>query len=163
MSLFLKFKHWQIFLIWMFAAIQMSFFIKTDFWFISFSLYIALTSGWIYSIGKILNKNEELNRKVKIWWIVFFISAFPFGLDLHEKHTSSHGLLDSWIMVVSGIVGLIAISKIVVFSARSLKQAQSKKEFNQKEIMFEIFSIYFFIIGVWVLQPRLNKLMQNKL
>ncbi|WP_042279801.1 hypothetical protein [Nonlabens tegetincola] len=162
MNIFLKLKHWQIFLIWIIGTIQMFIFIKSDLWFLSFGLYIGLFLGWIYSIGNVLNKNIETNNGMRIWWILYLISLIPFGLNVRDMLTQSYDRIDSWIIALAGIIGLIAITKIVIFSAKTLKRAESKTEHKTTDLILEIFLIYFFTIGVWILQPRLNKLMNKK-
>ena len=68
MKIFLKLKHWQMFLVWIFGSIQMQVFIKTDIWYISSIIYFVLIFGWIYSIGKVLNK-----KKLVILSLVIFV------------------------------------------------------------------------------------------
>ncbi len=137
-------------------------FIKSDLWFLSFGLYIGLFLGWIYSIGKVLNKNVELNNEMKIWWILYLTSLIPFGLNVRDMLTQSYDRIDSWIIALAGIIGLVAITKIVIFSAKTLKRAESKTEHKTTDLILEIFLIYLFTIGIWILQPRLNKLMNEK-
>ncbi|WP_282032686.1 hypothetical protein [Winogradskyella eximia] len=161
MNIFLKLKHWQIFLIWIIGTIQMSIFIKSDLWFLSFGLYIGLFLGWIYSIGKVLNKNVELNNRMKIWWILYLISLIPFAVNTRDMLTQSYDRIDSWIIAIAGIIGLVAITKIVIFSAKALKKAETKTEHKTTDLILEIFFIFLFTIGIWVLQPRLNKLISE--
>jgi hypothetical protein len=163
MKIFLKLKHWQLFLIWILGAIQLSIFMKSDFWFISFGIYFGLFFLWIYSIGKILNKNNPgLIKLMNIWWILYSLSLIPFALDFRNMITKSYDGIDSWIIALTGIIGFIAITKIVIYSAKTMKKAELHKDHKTKDLVLEIFLIWFFIIGIWILQPRLNKIMAKK-
>jgi hypothetical protein len=163
MNILLKLKHWQIFLIWILGAIQLAIFMKSDFWFISFAIYFGLFFLWIYSIGKILNKNNpELIKRMNIWWILYALSIIPFALDFRDMVTESYDRIDSWIIALTGIIGFISIAKIVIYSAKTMKKAELHKDYKTKDLVSEIFFIWFFIIGIWILQPRLNKIMTDK-
>jgi hypothetical protein len=70
--------------------------------------------------------------------------------------------IDTWVIVLTGLIGFVAITKIVIYSARTIKKAELNKEYKTTNLVSEIFFIYFFIIGIWVLQPRLNKIMDKK-
>ena len=163
MNIFLKLKHWQVFLIWILGVIQFAVFMKTDFWVVSFGIYFGLLFGWIYSIGKVLNENNvELTKKLNIWAILYLISAIPFGIRFHNMSSDSYEQLNILIIFASGIVGLVSIINIVLISAKSLKEREKQKELKFADYFLEFFLIIYMIIGVWILQPRLNKIMKEK-
>jgi hypothetical protein len=163
MNIFLKLKHWQIFLIWIFGAIQLSFFIKTDFWFISFGIYIVLLFGWIYSIGKVLNaKNSELIKKLNIWSIIYIISVIPFGIHYHNMSLHSYEKGNNLLSIVGGILGIVSIIKVGIISATSLKKKEKKECSTFGTYALEFFLILYLIVGVWILQPKLNKIIAEK-
>jgi len=163
MKIFLKLKHWQIFLIWILGIIQLVVFMDTGFWFVSFGIYFCLLFGWIYSIGKVLNENNvELIKKLNIWSIIYLISIIPMGFRFHRMVSLSYERLNILILIVSGIVGFVAIINIGIISAKSLKKKEKQEELNFGNYAFEFFLVLYMIIGVWVLQPRLNKIMSDK-
>ena len=163
MNIFLKLKHWQVFLIWILGSIQLSIFMKTNFWFISYAIYFGPFFLWIYSIGRILNKNyPELIRRMNIWWVLYSLSVITFAINHRYMVTKSFEIIDSWIIALTGIIGLIAITKIAIYSAKSIKRAELNKEHKTADLVSEICLIYFFVIGIWILQPRLNKIMTEK-
>ena len=159
MKIFLKLKHWQIFLIWIFGVIQLVIFMKTDFWFVAFGIYFCLLFGWIYSIGKVLNeKNAEIVKKINIWSIVYLISIIPMGIRFHNMVSQSSERLNILIFFVSGIGGLVSIINIGIISAKSLKEKEKQEKLNFGNYALEFFLVLYMIIGIWILQPRLNKL-----
>jgi hypothetical protein len=159
MKIFLKLKHWQIFLIWIFGVIQLLIFIRTDFWFMALGIYFCLLFGWIYSIGKVLNENNaEIIKKLNIWSLLYLISIIPIGIRFHNMITESYERLNILIFIASGIVGLVSIINIGIISAKSLKEKEKQEKLNFGNYVFEFFLVLYMIIGVWILQPRLNKL-----
>ncbi|UKM63470.1 hypothetical protein GSB9_00012 [Flavobacteriaceae bacterium GSB9] len=162
MNIFLKLKHWQIFLIWILGTIQMFVFVKSDFWFLSFGLYIGIILIWIYSIGNVLNENADLQKRINLWWILYILSLIPQALNFRNIMTQSYNRIETWIIGPSAIIGLIAIVKILIFTARTLKKEESNKEYKMTDLIPEMFYIFSTILGVWFLQPRLNKLMKEK-
>ena len=159
MKLFLKLKHWQIFLIWIFGVIQFLLFMNTNFWYLSFGFYIILLFGWIYSIGKFLNKNNaELTKKLNIWSIIYLISIIPMGIRFHNMVSESHESLNALIFIVSGIVSLISIINVAIISAKSFKEKETQEKLTFGNYALEFFLVLYMIIGIWILQPRLNKI-----
>ena len=123
MIIFLKIKHWQMFVVWLFGSIQMQMFMKTDFWFISFAIYVGLIFGWIYSIGKVLNEdNSELIKKLNIWSVAYLIAMIPFAINFHDMLTQSYERINTLILVAGGILGLVSMIKVVLISSKSLKE-----------------------------------------
>lgn len=165
MNIFLKLKHWQIFFIWIFGVIQLVVFMNTDFWFLGLGIYFGLLFGWIYSIGRVLNENNtEIIKKLNIWSIIYLISFIPWGIYAHNMLSVSYDRLNPLILIVSGIIGLISIVNIGIIAAKSMKEKEKEKkeELSFENYALEFFLIIYMIIGVWVLQPRLNKLMTAK-
>ncbi len=166
MEIFLKLKHWQIFLIWIFGAFQLPVFMKTDFWFISFGLYLFIILGWIYSIGKFLNrkneKTEKITSRIETWLIIYILSVIPYGIHFRNMMSESYERVNLLIMIISGIFGLVAIVKIVSYSAKSLKEYETKPGLSFNNYLLEFVLILYCIIGIWFIQPRLNKILKNK-
>ncbi|OIP48057.1 MAG: hypothetical protein COZ74_04935 [Flavobacteriaceae bacterium CG_4_8_14_3_um_filter_31_8] len=163
MNIFLKLKHWQIFLIWIFGAIQLFILINTEFWFISFGIYCILLFGWIYSIGKVLNsENSELIKKLNIWSIIYLISIIPFGIQYHNMFSYSNVRINSLFSVLGGILSFISIIKVGIISAKSLKRNEKQENLTFGNYAMEFFLILYLIVGIWVLQPKLNKLIMKK-
>ena len=148
-----------MFLVWLFGIVQMQMFIKTEFWFISFAIYFGLIFGWIYSIGKILNEdNSELIKILNIWSIAYLIAMIPFAINIHDMLTQSYERINAMILVVGGILGLISMIKVVLISSKSLKETEGERNLTFRNFALEFFLILYMIIGVWILQPKLNKL-----
>ncbi|GET25441.1 hypothetical protein [Prolixibacter sp. NT017] len=164
MKLFLKLKHWQIFLIWILGSIQALLFVNSDFWILSFVIYFGPIFGWLYAIGKVLNENDSGTvKKLNIWSVIFLISAVPYAIEYHEMLTrsSSSRTLNGLVLFLSAIPGLIAGIKICIISAKSLKEKEKQREQRFSDYLTEFILMLYMVIGVWIIQPRLNKIMKE--
>ncbi len=162
MKIFLKLKHWKMFLIWILGSIQMQIFMKSDIWIISFIIYFGLIFGWMYSIGKVLNeKNAEILKMLNIWSVIYIISMIPFVINFHNMEIGNYGEMNKLISVPAGIIAIISIVKVVLISSKSLKQKEENKELTFSNYAKEFFLILYMIVGIWVLQPKLNKIVEK--
>jgi hypothetical protein len=161
--LFLKLKHWQLFLIWIVGSIQMQVFMNTDFWVISFYLYYSIIFGWIYSIGKVLNsENESRTKNLNFWSLLHFFSIISIMLNFRNFYVHSSHTLNVFVDIIFGLLMILSIFKVANISAKSLKMEIIKREVTFKDYVLYFFLILYIIIGVWVLQPKLNKIIDKK-
>ena len=93
--------------------------------------------------------------------VLYSVSLIPFGLNFRNIITESYYRIDAWIIILAGIIGFYALSKIIIYTAKTFKEAESKKEHKASDLFLEIFLICFFILGVWTIQPRLNKIINE--
>ncbi|HBZ66490.1 MAG TPA: hypothetical protein DEO70_06605 [Bacteroidales bacterium] len=123
MKIFLKFKHWQLFLIWIFAEIIFITTSNTPIWFLTTGLFGFTMIGWIYSIGKVINNLNEKNRienyKEDLWFILYLVSMIPFGFTF--RNMNSPEPLNGFLFPIVGIVGFISMIRLVNFSAKAFK------------------------------------------
>jgi hypothetical protein len=161
MKVFLILKHWQLFLIFYITAILFAVTIDSSFWILTLLLYDFTLVGWIYSIGKIANninsKNKIENYHENFWFFLFYISFIPFGYFSHSKIPSN----DLFMLATIIFVGFSAF-KIVNFSAKAIKQNEINEELKFKDYLNEFLLIAFIPIGIWFIQPKMNKIMKNK-
>ena len=162
MKLFLKLKHWQFFLIWIAGAILTEVTRATTFWFLSSLITVCLIFGWIYSMGRVLNlKNKQVIKRLNIWSIVYLISVIPLAVNSHNLTIRSFSGINSIVIIFSGIVGFFGLVNILLIITKSFA-----KEENKKNLTFNEYAKYFFFIscvfiGVWILQPKLNKFLES--
>jgi uncharacterized membrane protein len=164
MKIFLKFKHWQLFLIWIFAEILFIATSSTSIWILTTGLFGFAIIGWIYSIGKVINNLNEKNRienyKEDLWFILYLISVIPFGF-LFRTFESSESM-NGFLSFGAGLLGFISMIKLVNFSAKVFKQHESKRDLKFADYSNEFFLIVFMIIGIWIIQPKVNKIIDRK-
>jgi hypothetical protein len=164
MKLFLQLKHWQLFLIWFLAEIIFFATQKTAIWILTFLLFEFTIIGWIYAIGKVVNNLNETNKvenyREDWWFVIYIITIMPFGY--YTRSFDSGPELSAFWIFVPGLVGFVSGIKMINFSAKALAQYEEKKDLKFSEYTNEFLLILFVIIGIWILQPKLNKMFGNK-
>lgn len=179
MNAFLKLKHWQLFLL-MFAI---PFFVQAIVMTLTISnhnpryigilfpvvmlLYIGPFWGWFYALG--INLNKKLPETVKMnlsrfklflfipgIYILFLMSllfAFFSGFSIREINP-----LIVLVIIPIHLFSIFCIFYCLYFNAKSLKAVELQKPVTFNDYSGEFFLIWFFFIGVWFIQPRINKL-----
>ena len=174
MKKILLLKHWQLFLLFYFIPAILQILLLGE---IMDSekpknlIALASEAGtlvylfWIYSMAVYLFriKQEKLNiKKFKISfffltvYFIFFIALISFVKigDLFES---------AWAIgfVILHLAGIYCYLYCAYFNAKLLNSTgQNKVRMN--EILGDIFLILFFPLGVWFIQPRLNKIVRSQ-
>ncbi len=146
---------------------------------------ISIQYAWFWSMAIGLQKklpegmrmNENLFKVVYVLPIVFILLYFLFlsflfgNIDQVEKwhwHFLEEG--ENIGFIVFGFFAFFLLSLFMVFCvfyqywfiAKTIKSAQLQKEAVFSEYVGEFFLVWFYPIGVWILQPTINKLMEGK-
>jgi len=168
MNVFLKLKHWQLsilFIVPVVIAANSSALTYAGRFLIS--VFVGgLFFGWLYSLGVALNNSIRLElrlnvRSFKISFLLIVISHCSLSVArqfLEEGWWRENYL---FIMLPVMIFMVCCVLNIFYFVAKSLKTAELKKEVLYRDYADEFFSIWFYPIGVWRIQPRINKLFAN--
>ncbi len=162
MNIILQLKHWQILLIGFIVSIFL--YISFSTLFAVFLFLILCISIWYYYIATKLNKK---NIKIKMLDIIYFQLVFWVGVS---------NLL--FIMLLD--LGIINIDKteyqfffnfifqatyiyICWFIAKSLKSIELKKEATVSEYIISLILLWMLVpIGIWFIQPRINKVFRQQ-
>ena len=181
MEIFLKAKHWQIFLLIVGIPILIeildSFIVLSGageaFTFraiLRFLLIIPFLTFyfWIFSVGTLLNKRirDHLETKtgyfaLSVWtsaFSLFFLSIFVFFIwdDWEQLMIETN-----FTYVVFGIVVFLAIATLLLalsFVAKTLVRAERNAHVRSSDFYGEFVMLLFFPIGIWLLQPRINEI-----
>lgn len=125
--------------------------------------YMALFYGWIWSIGMGLQSKipQEINMKTGrfkfaliypiIYMSLFLCLAFFITTLLASM---SSGILA--IIIPLHLLTMVCIFYCLYFVAKTIKTAELKKELRFSDFVGEFFLIWFYPIGIWFLQPRIN-------
>jgi len=192
-KLFLKAKHWQIFLAFFglpfIMNIVMTYQMALEFQngepanaivkamsyilpVIGISVFTLL--GWIWSmaIGLQSKVPANLSMKVKKFKFFFFfpliyISLFlvVFALIMGGVFDgASQNIDDSWIIMYMLIVlpvhlfSMFCMLYTIYFVAKTIRTIEIQMPAKFSEFVGEFFLLWFFPIGVWIIQPRVNKI-----
>ncbi|WP_298489453.1 hypothetical protein [uncultured Maribacter sp.] len=139
-------------------------------------LYVGLFFGWFWSIGIGLQKYipDDINMKIKKFKIFFLIPLAYILFLLIVIGTTFYGF-SSGSNAVGGIVGkmlfvvipmhllsMFCIFYSLYFVSKTIKTTELKRDVTFSEFAGEFFMIWFFPIGIWIIQPRINKIVSEE-
>jgi hypothetical protein len=185
MKKLLSLKHWQLFILIiipvLFTWCTTLLTIVTDAYYAFFmisSLIAGLCStyllfAWLYILGTHICKklpsgvNMNLRRfktllLIPCIYIALLIVLIP-ALSDSGRSSESTGMLMALVIVPMHLFSMVCMMYSFYFNAKALKSAELQRSATFGEYIGEFFLIWFFpIIGIWILQPRINKLFEQK-
>lgn len=139
-------------------------------------LLIATQFGWFWSVaiglqGKI---PENVKMKVKKFKIFFFIPLIYLilisifigvatGGMLDSEKAPSVGLIMSLVVIIIPLhlFSMFCIFYSLYFVAKTYKTVELQREVSFSDFAGEFFMIWFYPIGIWIIQPKINKMIEN--
>jgi len=164
MKSILTLKHWQIFLVLVVGALMYNFNIEGD----QFStMIIRIIGAVIYSLWPILAGNELnqlLPRKVTVNFNFFLINILiSLGTFISILVLSNgEGMTFTGIYAIPMLYVFFAILYCLAFPAKLLNCIEAGKEVSVGQYLGDFFLVLFLPIGIWFLQPRINKVVENQ-
>jgi len=176
MNFFLKIKHWQLFLItWGIPLILDIFTIGNPVLLITFFPYMMVffvvgTFGWIWSIATTLHSKLPHDVKINLntFKILFAIPmVYIIGLLIWMSGLlySDHAPGDDSAAFVLIIVSLHLISMACIFlslrlAVKIMRSVELGRMAKLNDYIADFILVWMMPIGVWFVQPRLNKLVE---
>lgn len=184
----LKAKHWQIFLITcgLPFLIQIVFMVSTlvgddpAFMMQVFPFFMVLfiggLLGWFWSIGVGLQSKVPLGVKMKaIKFKVFliiplvymtFISIFTGGLSsgfIETGQEVNEDIIGSMIGIIVPLhlLSMFGMFYCLYFVAKTFKTVELQREVSFSDCAGEFFMFWFFPVGIWIVQPKINQMMER--
>lgn len=186
---FLKAKHWQLFVLTfgipfifqlvmmgsMFAGIgsetipDPSFLLNYLSLFpIMMILFMGVLFGWFWSVAIGLQSKvpEGVKMKVKKFKIFFFTPLIYMLFFLAFFITSWNGDGPNpaifAVIVPIHLFSMFCMFYSLYFVAKTLKTVELQRETSFSDFAGEFFMIWVYPIGIWIVQPRVNKMVENK-
>jgi hypothetical protein len=185
---FLKAKHWQIFSITIGAPLllQMAFGVYLVLHFgaaddpseeaifnsfkVVFALmfvFIAFILGYFWSIGYGLQKlvPEDLKSNLKFFLLSLVLPYIYFLIyQLVFLEAFMSGNFDMRILSIIAPFQIVAMAGVlysIYFMAKTFKTAEVQKKVTFNDFAGEFFMLLFFPIGIWIIQPRINRMVES--
>ena len=106
---------------------------------------------------------------VPYWLTYLLLFSLFFGSIESIEELEAIENFDNIGIVLSGLMFFLLISMFVLFCtfyqywfiAKTIKSAQLQKDAVFGEFVGEFFLLWFYPIGIWILQPMVNKLVQE--
>lgn len=192
-QLFLKAKHWQLFILlfgipMLFQGVFMTtmfssilgegepdldrMFGMMKFMPIMMAVIMIIYFSWFWSLGIGLNRilPEGLKQKTGLFKaavvfpIFYMVLFFAFVGYVFVSITSEMAALNSGIMFLIFPLHLLAMVCMIYtlyFLAKTFKTAELRKEVSFSDFIGEFFLFWFYPIGVWFIQPKVNKMLEE--
>jgi len=132
--------------------------------------------GWFWSVAIGLQKKvpNNVRMKVKKFKIFFFIPMIYILLISIFIGTSLNGLTENGTEPNGGLIGslvaiivpihlfsMFCIFYSLYFVAKTFKTVELQREVSFSDFAGEFFMIWFYPIGIWIIQPKINKMIEE--
>jgi hypothetical protein len=168
MEIVFKAKHWQIFGTFVLLAFIGSM-IENINPIVDAVFYIFMVSvilGWILILGHGLSRrlNTLDSKEFKIFeaagiLLILSASLSKLLMTAHITEPRGHGIV---MMIFLGIYVLTLLTITFTYPAKTLKRLETKEETDINDYFGDIFGLMFWPIGIWTIQPRINKFADDK-
>ncbi|NML66747.1 hypothetical protein HHL22_16185 [Hymenobacter sp. RP-2-7] len=160
-SWLLRIKNWQIFLIYIIGSNVGKLLLKQpEFAEWVFAVLLISYVGWYVLVGNTLYRYLPRNATYSMTWftvdafiVVVSYAAFVFIFD---GDFESNGLV-----ALPAFYIFFAIAHLFWFPAAALVSIENQKEATFSQYAGTAIQLFFWPIGIWFVQPRLNKLSQQ--
>lgn len=202
-NLFLKARHWQLFIAMVGIPLVLQFYYMYRFFgvfesisapnmrddgftevineqFVQFDhfssimiVFSLLLFGWFWSIAIGLQKKIPTNVKMKVkkfkllYFIpviyILFISLFIGGVfsSINETNFINIGVIFVIILPLH-LFSMFCIFHSIYFVAKTIKTAELQREVVFGDFIGEFFLLWFYFVGIWIVQPKVNRLNQKQ-
>ena len=174
-QLFLRARHWQLFTLFMGLYLVGAVFIfagelgaapkwggvsvgliaagaLTVFWMLSFM-------AWIGSMGIFLNTLKEPSARLSTRWLWFaLIYASIYIFIFVAIFFSSNAPAAGWGILPLHLLAMVCIFYAMYWAAKSLAMVEKPGRVSFYDCAGPLFLIWFFPLGVWFIQPKINRL-----
>ncbi len=124
-------------------------------------LFFTVIIGWLYSIGTILNskldkglRRSDMLFRINVMYSFAFAVVFFFDIASLQSKLSD----ESSFLIFFPIYFIFASFHCFYFSSRALVMCEIGRNVDFENHTKEFFLLIVFVIGIWFLQPRVNKL-----
>lgn len=178
MRFLLRLKHWQLFSITWGVPLMINFYtfsrpaLMVKLFPVMMVVFIIGIFGWIWAISTQLHKKlpMEVNLNIKGFKMIFSVPILYtmaltlwMGYQFYFRFPEGSSNVGSVIGIIAffHFVSMICILLGLRFAAQTLRSVELGRLAKFSEYAIEFVLIWFSPIGFWILQPRLNKLVDK--
>jgi len=111
---------------------------------------------WIYSIGIELNKQVNSNKRIKPIYFQILIGYatlyFPFGMFMMMSNSTRFEQI-----IPFHIAAMACIFVAMILTTISILRFEKSNDLESSNGIGLFFGIWYYIFGIWTIQPKLNK------
>ena len=178
MRFLLQLKHWQLFsLTWGVATLitGISFF-KDPFIFELFPVMMLVLTvgffGWIWSIAVELHQQLPPDVPLNLTYfktLILIPVLYSIGVIIWAGSIAFTGSptldftmkLEIGLLLILHLISMVCIVLSIRFAAKTLRSVELGRHARFNDYVGEFFLIWFSLVGIWIIQPKLNKLIKE--
>ena len=165
MKKILKFKHWQLFILIVLTAGWTS---PSPLQEIVRLIGLTVFLIWVYTIGiygqekleslKLPTLNTKFFKINIVLFPILLIISFLLSPEQTAENTQAGFNAQTILLIPISIYMFFALFQTIVFSCKTLAMIELKRDVKFSDYLVNLILILFLIIGVWILQPKITKL-----
>ncbi|GAB4092818.1 hypothetical protein [Flaviaesturariibacter terrae] len=171
MKKLLSYKHWQLFLL---VAVCGAWTSPSPLKEIVNSVAVITFTLWIYAIGVYGQERiaalglKPMNLRLFKTNVVvtgsFFLLGLAFSIIQGEVDPATTDTIDlaDIIYIAGGFYVVFAMLQATLFACKTLAKLEYKREVTFGDYFNNLLLVFFFFVGVWFLQPKVNRLIATK-
>lgn len=156
----LKAQHWQLFIIFVLVPL-----ILHKIFAIVFLIWIWSIVGLQVRVPSKIRMNDNLFKASVIFFILCSVSSVII-MDFMMGETIGGSLnlsLEKFPLLFSlNMFGIICGIYCIYFVAKTFKMIELQRKVKFSDYILEFLLFWFYPIGIWILQPRINRLIENQ-
>lgn len=170
-SLFLRAKHWQLFLLFLSVILLQVFSIAKPFsdspeelWRFSvldgvvMALQVFFYVGWLWSMGSFLNSIVKAELRPRMGFFRFSSIYTALYVFFFMASFESNELVLWAVIIPLHLLEMFCILYLLFFVSKSLVLGERAKPVSFYDHAGPLFLLWLFPFGVWHIQPRVNRL-----
>lgn len=173
LTFFLTAKHWQLFLLLMGALViaqsttvvnlpapgsPVAFQKIITRFIVVMIFFMGVFLAWLWVLGRFLSSVAPQELRLNITWFklsLLYPLAYTVVLGLAMQRTPTR--FPAWIIPLH-LVAMFCMFYNLYFVAKTLRLAELQKPSDSYDYSGPFFLLWFFPVGIWVVQPRINRL-----
>lgn len=141
-------------------------------------IMVGCLFGWMWAVGTNLQKMLPQHLQLKttmfkifllipVVYIVFFLTLFlnmfrnaMTGPEVQDPVTFAIGFA---VIFPVHLFSMFCIFYCIYFVSKTIKTVELQRPVSVSDYIGEFFLVWFFFVGVWILQPKLNKFITGQI
>lgn len=140
--------------------------------------YVAIFYGWFWAMGVGLQSKvpEGVNMKVGRFKFFFFTPIVYFlllmGVIFIGTYAATNGAFENnpspepyiglvFLLIPLHLFAMFCSFYCLYFVSKTIKTVELQREASFSDYVGEFFLLWFYPIGIWIIQPKINKMMEE--
>ncbi|MEZ4804725.1 MAG: hypothetical protein R2852_04375 [Bacteroidia bacterium] len=130
-------------------------------------LFMAVFLGWFWSVAiglqRLIPSNLKLNvNKFKVFLLIPAVYILLFLAYFMTAFTAGNPVLGMFFIIIPlHLFSMFCLFYCLYFVAKTIKIAELKRQVSFGDFAGEFFLIWFYPVGIWIVQPKINAMMKE--